>query len=323
MSAPLSHHRILELVAPFVRAGQAIELAASDRAAGRLVFRPRTHAAGHALPACTEQWLLEPAPATSSRTWRLQRTLAPLDGTQAPAIAWCEGDDPAPLVARLDALPLARQFQAQPGGGFAALQHRLADDGTPVLRQAHAQVAGLAVQMGVSGVKGYPAEITLQRAEGDARRLPDDLLEVQGRAWSRLTPVRTGWQTAVQLRGEGAARGADAERRLAQLLQHLQHTLGEPPARFHERHRAARWRVGLLRGLPLSVGLAVVAVAFAVRGRGEGAESTLAALANLVPPLLMALFFMRREMPRIELPRWPRRPPPTAWQPWPAAGDPR
>ena len=80
------------------------------------------------------------------------------------------------------------------------------------------------------------------------------------------------------------------------------------------------WRIGLLRGVPLSVGVAVVAVAFAVRGTGGQAEAMLGALANLVPPLLMALFFMRREMPRIELPRVPRSPPASSWQPWPAPG---
>jgi hypothetical protein len=31
----------------------------------------------------------------------------------------------------------------------------------------------------------------------------------------------------------------------------------------------------------------------------------------------MALFFMRREMPRIELPRLPRAPAARSWQPWP------
>lgn len=318
VTAPLSHHRILELVAPFVRAGHALDLAGSDRAAGRLVFRPREHAAAPGHPACREQLVLAPG---EGAAWRLQRELVPA-GAEAtpetePARAWAEGDDVATLVAQIDALPLARQFLALPGAGHATLQHRLDAQGRPVLRGAQARLAGLQVQLKVSGVKGYPAEITLTRRPDDTRRLPDDLLEVQGRAWTRLTPLRTGWEAAVQLRGEGAARGAHAESRLAELAAHLVQTLAEPPARFHERHRAARWRVGLLRGLPLSVGLAVVAVAFAVRGRGDAAESTLAALANLVPPLLMALFFMRREMPRIELPRWPRRPPAGAWTPWP------
>jgi len=122
------------------------------------------------------------------------------------------------------------------------------------------------------------------------------------------------------LRGQDAARSADARERLALSLAHLAGVLAAPPALFHQRFRARRWRIGLLRGVPLSVGVAVVAVAFAVRGTGGQAEAMLGALANLVPPLLMALFFMRREMPRIELPRVPRRPPASSWQPWPSPG---
>ena len=88
-------------------------------------------------------------------------------------------------------------------------------------------------------------------------------------------------------------------------------TLAEPPGRFHERHRAARWAV-VGRGLtPWLVGLGVVAVALWARQRGG--SSVLALLANVAPPLLMGLFFVRREMPRIALPRWPARLADDAW----------
>jgi hypothetical protein len=123
------------------------------------------------------------------------------------------------------------------------------------------------------------------------------------------------------LRGVGAERSADAHQRLAQTLAHLAEVLAEPPARFHQRYAGRRWRIGLLRGAPLGFGVAIVAVAFAVRGTGGQAEAMLGALANLVPPLLMALFFVRREMPRIELPRVPRCPPASSWKPW--TPDPR
>ena len=38
-------------------------------------------------------------------------------------------------------------------------------------------------------------------------------------------------------------------------------------------------------------------------------------LANATPPLLLMLLFVRKEIPRIGLPRVPRRLAPDAWQP--------
>ena len=230
------------------------------------------------------------------------------------------GADMPRLWGEVQAVPPERQFPRIEGlDAPAVLSHRCGPGGALVLRQAKARVCGLTLLMKVSGVRGYPAQLDLQRAEGDSRQFPADLLEVQGRAWTRLEARRQGWEASVQLRGSEPQRSADAEARLAQTLQHLQRTLSEPPVRFHQRHRAARWRVGLSRAGPLMLGVLLVAAAFAVRGRGGAGESALAALANLAPPLLMALFFMRREMPRIELPRLPRAPAAGSWLPWPAS----
>jgi hypothetical protein len=310
-AAPLTHHEILALVAPFSRTGCALDLAHSDRAERRLLFKPVVHAATDALPALTEQLTLN----DSGDGWRLTRQLQAADGLNALLTA--EGEDPAALLAAVQAVPPERQFPRIEGlDAPAALNQRCGPDGALVLRQAEARVCGLTLHMKVSGVRGYPAQLDLQRAEGDSRQFPADLLEVQGRAWTRLEARRQGWEASVQLRGSEPQRSADAEARLAQTLQHLQRTLSEPPACFHQRHRAARWRVGLARSGPLMVGVVLVAAAFAVRGRGGMGESALAALANLAPPLLMALFFMRREMPRIELPRLPRAPAAGSWLPW-------
>lgn len=301
-------------MAPFSRAGRALDLAASDRAERQLVFKPVAHAASNHLPALNEQLTLQAV----GDGWALTRRLLADDGLQASVLA--EGDDPAALLAAVQAVAPSRQFvraiEGDPGSPLAALHQRCAKNGALVLREAQAEVTGLTLKMKVSAVKGYPAHIDLLRGSGDTRRLPDDLLEVQGRAWTRLTALRLGWEASVQLRGSEAQRSADAQWRLCQTLAHLQQTLSAPPAQFHARHRAARRRVGLARGGPLMLGVLLVAAAFAVRGRGDGSEATLAALANLAPPLLMALFFMRREMPRIELPRWPRRLPASSWQPW-------
>ncbi|MFM7507525.1 MAG: hypothetical protein ACKO3M_13420 [Rubrivivax sp.] len=313
-AAPLSHHAILALVAPFSAAGWALDLPASDRAARRLVFKPVAHAAGATHPALTETRELRDTP----RGWQLLRHLQPERDVALPsemtAEVVAEDGEPAELLAAAAAIAPGDLFTAE----GAALVLRCRPGHPPQLRAAQAQVAGLRVACTVSGVKGYPMQLVLKRAEGDARRLPDDLFEVLGGAWSRLVPLRTGWESSVMLRGQGAERSADARARLALSLAHLAGVLAASPALFHQRFRARRWRIGLLRGGPLSLGVAVVAVAFAVRGTGGQAEAMLGALANLVPPLLMALFFMRREMPRIELPRLPRSPPASSWQPWTA-----
>lgn len=318
MVSPLTHHEILERVAPFSRAGHVLDLPASDRAARRLAFKPTEHAATAALPALTEQLSLHDREGDREGEWHLLRELRTASGQRATLEA--TGEDPAALLAQVQAVPLAAQFlHAVPGDAsspLAALQQRCGPGGTLVLREAQAEVAGFTLAMTVSSVRGYPAHLDLLKCEDDKRSLPDDLLEVQGRAWGRLTALRKGWDASVQLQGTEPARSADARERLRQALLHLQQTLAEPPAQFHTRHRAARWRIGLLRGGPLMFGLLFVALAFALRGQGGSSESSLAALANLAPPLLMALFFMRREMPRIELPRWPRRPPASSWQPW-------
>jgi hypothetical protein len=65
----------------------------------------------------------------------------------------------------------------------------------------------------------------------------------------------------------------------------------------------------------------VVALALELQRQGPERASVLALLANVAPPLLMMLYFLRREMPHIGLPRVPRRLPANAWQATPP-GDP-
>ncbi|KPF59964.1 hypothetical protein D621_03360 [beta proteobacterium AAP51] len=320
MSAPLSHHAILALLPPFTAAGWSVDLAASDRAARRLAFKPAVHEAGATHPALTETRELQDGP----RGWQLTRRFSAARGvagvsdadgdtpTALTAEVMAEGGEPPELLAAAAALTPGQLFTRE----GAALALRCTPGQPGQLRAAVARVAGLELRCTVSGVKGYPAEIMLTRDEGDTRRLPDDLLEVLGRGWSRLVPVRTGWQTSMMLQGAGAERSADAQQRLAQTLAHLAQVLAEPPLRFHQRFRLRRWRIGLLRGVPLALGVALVGVAYSLRDTGGRAEALLGALANIAPPLLMAMFFLRREMPRIELPRLPRCPRPTSWQPW-------
>jgi hypothetical protein len=249
---------------------------------------------------------------------RLTRTLvlAGPEGAAAapPATLRAEGTDAAALLARLSAVPHARQFVAA-GGTWAALQQRLpaATHAPPVLLGATAQVAGLTLQLKVSGVQGFPAELELLRPAGDARRLPEDLLAVLGRRWDRLTALSRGWVGQLALRGPEPRRSDEARAGIAMALEHLARTLAEPPARFHERHRGARWRVALRGTGPVLAGAALVGLALHLQSLGDAYSSYLGLLANLAPPLLMGLFFLRREMPRIGLPRPPRPLQADAW----------
>lgn len=324
---PLTHHQILALVQPFVRHGRAVDLAASDRLAQQLRFKPVAHPAGaEGKPAVVETLSLDPAPVDSRRAQpplhRLRRTLRADNGQLGELEA--EGSDLDELVERVLAVPTAAQFR-QAAGIDIALSHRLPTQRDPggagaahehlVLRHATAQVAGLTLNMRVSGVSGYRAELELLRGAEGVRRLPDDLLAVLGRSWHRLDAVGRGWLSSITLRGDEPRRSREAEARLLRTVEHLATTLAEPPQRFHARFRRARWAVALQSLVPLGVCLAVLGFAAGMQGMGPGYDSMLGALANLAPPLLLVMLFMRPEMPRIGLPRIPLPPPDDAWQP--------
>lgn len=307
---PLSHHEILALAGPFARRGRHADLAASDRAERRLAFRPRVLPAADGLPPLHEALHLDGSQRAGH--WRLVRTLALPDGPSATLAA--EGDEPGALLERIESVPAARQFQISPQA-VVALQQRAEADGHLSLQRAQAQVAGLTLEMRVSGVSGFPAELELRRAEDDPIELPRDVLAVLGGRWDRLTTLRRGWLGSVQVKGEGAARSADAEAQLHAAIDHLSRTLAEPPLAFHQRHLRARWRVAMRGTLPVFGGFALVGLAILLRQHGSSqAVSALGLLANLAPPLMMGLFFVRREMPQIGLPRVPRRPRAGAWR---------
>lgn len=299
---PLTHHEILGLAGPFAASGRSVDLAASDRVVRQVAFRPRER------DGLVERLQLD---CERDDAYTLVRRIAPADGGPDSSLA-AEGSDPAELLARIDAVPPDRQWRRE-HGAVLALHRRVAADGSLSLQRAEAHLPRLVLGMSLSGVSGYPAEITLQKTGGARLDLPTDVLAVLGRAWERLTPLKSGWIGSIAVHGKGAARSADAEARLVRTVQHLSQTLAEPPARFHERYYGARWRVAMRGTLPVAVGIALVAFAFAMRGR-EDSASVLAILANIAPPLLMGLFFMRREMPLIGLPRPPRRPPANAWE---------
>jgi hypothetical protein len=307
---PLTHHDILRWVEPFTRGGRRVDLAASERMERRIAFKP-IQRAGELL----ETLQLE---VSEAGRFKLTRRLARADGLQAQVQA--EGQQAGELLARIEAVAPQRQFIS--GEGFViALSHDVPaepEDGAAlVLTRAEARFAGLGLTMRVPALHGIPAEIELLTpgAGGPGLDLPDDLLAVLGWRWPLLNRFTDGWRGSLRLRGRGAERSQDAEARLAQAAQHLALTLAEPPGRFHARQRAARWRVVGRRSLPLLACVALLGGALAVPSLGLADNSVFRMLIFHAPPLLLVAVFCLHEMPRIEIPPWPRPATAGAW--WP------
>jgi len=323
-TAPLTHHEILALVAPFARRGRRVDLAASDRVARRIAFRPVEHAAREDVPAHRETLSLAQQPAGG---WQLVRTLEAA-GDGPVARLQVSGPEPGVLLARVDAVEAAHQLVC--GSGWVlAIEHRL-EGAAPLPDEPAAMAAtrgivhagGLVMTMKVPTVSGISAEIAIVREGSTLVDLPDDLLEVLGRGWARLDASPSGWTSHAGLGGRGAARYRDAEARLRRAAAHIARTLSEPPARYAERLRAARWSVVARRSVPITAVVALVAAAALFPSLGLSRESPVWMLIFNAPPLLLALFFSLREMPRITLPRAPRRVRDDAWRPMPIDSTP-
>ncbi len=222
---PLTHHEILRLAEPFSRAGRSVDLAATDRLARQLAFRPRAHAAVAEMPAVRESLLLD---AADDGWLSLQRSLSAVAGVDADAGAGtaagadsagalpasppgppsaladaafglhaslqAEGAAPAQLLAWVDALPPQRQWQ-QAAGVRIALSHKLQPpsrgQAEPVLTlvQASARLAGLAIVMKVSRVKNVPAELELRPLSAAAGSPGSPGPAAMGRARAQPAPT--------------------------------------------------------------------------------------------------------------------------------------
>lgn len=317
---PLTHHQILALVAPFTRSGRAVDLAASDRLARMLRLRPRTLDSIDGMAAdiakrigpLTETLQLE---CHASGSHRLTRTLAPTDGPAATLQA--VGTDPAALLAQVDAVPPARQFEAGPGWCIARSHELLpsAHGGTPVLTfsRGEARLDGLLLRLSVMNVKHVAGNLTLQPVPGASLALPEDVLAVIGWNWARLVPDgqgapgAPGWTSKLRLRGQGARRSERAEQALTQAARHLASVLAMPPAQYHRRWLGARWGVVLRRSIPSLTALGLIAGAVLLpRFTDEGMQGMWMVL-HYVPIALLALSFTLQELARFELPPLPRR----------------
>ncbi len=307
---PLSHHEIISLVAPFTRHGCHVDLAASDRTARTLYFRPVDHPAGMAgLPAFAETLKLDNP---EQGRFRLTRTLAAAHGAAANLVA--EGPDAGLLLEQVRAIPATQQLVALEGAAVARSHTLELDAGRPRLMLAHAiaTIGTLTLTLKMPAVRGMPADLDL-KADADTGDFPEDLLAVLGWKWTRLIRAGKGWRASVRLRGTGEARSRDAEARFDAAALHLARTLSRLPAAFHRQHRLARWGVFARRGIPLAAIIALIAGGIAIPSLDLAQESVLRMLIFNSPPLLMILVFGMREVPRIEIPPLPRASAAPAW----------
>lgn len=303
---PLTHHEIMALAAPFARSGRQVDLASSDRLARQLVFRPRPLAGE---PSLSERLRLEDGQRTRHR---LVREIDLPGGLVAQLRA--DGDDPADLLALIDAVPPAAQWRRGDGWTIALGQRvTRADDGSMrvVIAMLQAQVSGLRLTVTLPAVSGITAEVELE-ARGFAE-LPDDLLAVLGGGWSSLWRLGERWRGHFHAPRREPARSEAALAAMQQAVAHLAQTLAEPPARFHERLAAARWRVAVRRCVPLLAVLGLIAMSFVVTSMDFARDSIWRMLIFNAPPILLALGVSLQELPRFEWPRWPRAPKAASW----------
>lgn len=318
-SPPLTHHEILGLVGPFARAGRQVDLGATQRQERRIVFRPLDHPAVDGLPALRESLLLESfGTGTGTGTCRLTRSLTRLDDGLRATVQVL-GADPELLHEQVQSVPASRQFRHDPGFSIARSYQLTASAAAlpsveVVLERAEVRLDGLRLGMSLSPVKGVAAELLLEPTTGEHWDLPQDLLTVLGWNWARMVESREGWRSKLRLRGGAARRTAGAEGALDLAASHLAATLAEPPARFHQRWRAARWQVALRRALPLLTVLGSMIAAPLLPREPILRKPGLVTLLFQVPIALIALSFAVQEMAQFEIPPLPRRSTADSWR---------
>lgn len=319
---PLTHHDIVALVLPFSADGWRVDLAASDRSARRLVFRPT---ADDPAPASFGEPRTElQAECSVDGSFTLTRRQQGADGLWAELLA--RGRDAAALLAAMAAVPAARHFAAGPGWVLAR-SFRLQDirpggHASVQFARGQARLDGLALAITVPGPSMRAAEIVITPDGGRPRpALPEDLLAVLGWPWARLVADRAGWTSRMRLPRGQARRHAGAEAALDLAAAHLARTLSEGPAQWHPRHRAARWGVFFRRGIPtfnVTLLLGSLLVATQLDIHVDRAPGLWVALYH-VPTALIALSFMLQELPCFEIPPLPRRLRALRW--WEEGGD--
>jgi hypothetical protein len=96
-------------------------------------------------------------------------------------------------------------------------------------------------------------------------------------------------------------------------VSHLAAALAEPPARFHDRHVAARWRVVARRSVPALTCIVLIGGSIVLARLDLAQDSVVRMLLFNAPPLLLIGAFCLRETPRIEIPPLPRASRAASW----------
>jgi hypothetical protein len=308
---PLTHHAILELVAPFTRQGRALDLAASERAQRRLRFKP-IHHSDQPLPgqALTETLVLE---CPQAAPFRLQRRVENANGLCSTLEI--EGDDAGLLLEQIEAVAVGQQVVVAEGIPIARSYQLTWVDATEQhpahwqrkLVRAEAWVAGVVLTCNAKTGRKMPADLELHAEQDQRLRVPADLFAVLGWEWRPMRELGKRWRGSVRISAVEPARTGDIERKLSQAVTHLARTLRSHPGDFHSQWQAARWRVTFQRAIPMLTGLALLAVTPLVQLLSLDNASLARMFIFHAPPMLLMGIFMMRELPVIEIPPVPRR----------------
>lgn len=308
---PLSHHEILSLMGPFTKAGHHADLAASQRANRRLAFKTVTHAPSDDLPICLTARLDLEVPESGPLT--LVRSVQDDSGLISTLTA--KGEDAGLLLERVEAVPVRRQFGLHAGVPVARsylievskdAQESARSLGRVLITEAKARVHGINLDAKADRFVGHAVDLRLTADAGTKLLIPEDLTAVIGWRWRPLREFVSLWRGSIRVHSKEPRRTVDIEHKIGQTISHLAQTLERPPADFHTRFQKARWRVSFQRGIPLGIGLLLVALTPAIRWIDMADDSILRMLIFHAPPFMLAAMFMMREMPRIEIPPIPR-----------------
>jgi hypothetical protein len=329
MSAqPLSHHQILSLAEPFARRGLHVDLAASNRLERKIAFKPTTvESAPDGVGVLVETYHVDALAGGRSRIVRKLKTAQ----HDLHASVTFETEDSGACIDRLARVP-ADQFFARVRDGFVAFHFvfdgdTLADGSAsdqPHLVRAEAHCGGTTLDVLMPEVRGYPADVTVTDPLSTLVMLDDDLLQVLGRRWGRLETRASSrgnaWRSTLKVARREPERTDQAIGDITYLVAHIASVLSQPPTAYHTDFWQQRWQVTARRAVPLLATFGLIGVGLLATKIPWVHGSALQMLVFNSPPLLLIALFSMRELPRIEIPRWPRASDLASWRkPLPAS----